>query len=77
MPEARLEINPADAATLGVGDGDKVRAAAVGGGALEVEAAVTDRVPAGCVFLPGFSAAAPVARLLGGAGHPRVTVEKL
>jgi predicted molibdopterin-dependent oxidoreductase YjgC len=77
VPEARLEINPADAATLGVASGDKVRAAAAGGGALDVEAAVTDRVPAGCVFLPTFSATAPVARLLAGGGHPSVKVEKL
>jgi predicted molibdopterin-dependent oxidoreductase YjgC len=77
LPEARLEINPADAATLGIVDGDRVRAAAAAGGAVEVEAAVTDRVPAGCVFLPGFSAAAPVARLLKAGGHPKVTVVKI
>ena len=47
MPEARLEINPADAARLGVTDGDTVRASAEAGGALEVEATVTDRVPEG------------------------------
>ena len=77
VPEARLEINPADAARLGVADGDMVRAAAAAGGAVEVEAAVTDRVPAGCVFLPGFSAAAPVARLLKSGGHPKVAVTKI
>ena len=77
MPEARLEINPADAAKLGVAEGDMVRAAAEAGGAVEVEAAVTDRVPAGSVFLPGFSATAPVARLLKAGGHPKVKVEKI
>ncbi len=54
-----------------------VRAAAAAGGALEVEAAVTDRVPAGCVFLPTFSAAAPAARLLKTGGHAKVTVAKV
>jgi len=77
VPEARLEINPSDAVSLGVTDGDKVRAIAAAGGAVEVEAAVTDRVPAGCVFLPSFSAIAPVARLLKGAGHPKVTIKKV
>ena len=33
VPEARLEINPADAATLGVAEGDMVRVSAAGGGA--------------------------------------------
>ena len=77
LPEARLEINPADAAALGIASGDMVRAAAVGGGALTVEAAVTDSVPVGCVFLPTFSATAPAARLLGAGGHPAVKVEKI
>ena len=77
LPEARLEIHPADAATLGVADGDKVRAVAAAGDAVEVEAHVTDRVPAGSVFLPNFSAVAPVARLLKAGGHPKVTVTKI
>ncbi len=77
MPEARLEINPADATRLGVTDGDAVRASAEAGGALEVEATVTDRVPEGTVFLPGFSATAPVSRLLRSGGHPKVKVEKV
>jgi predicted molibdopterin-dependent oxidoreductase YjgC len=77
MPEARLEINPADAARLGVAEGDTVRASAEAGGALEVEAMVTERVPEGTVFLPGFSAQAPVARLLRSGGWPTVKVEKI
>jgi predicted molibdopterin-dependent oxidoreductase YjgC len=76
-PEARLEISPADAGKLGVSEGDTVRVSAESGGALEVEAAVTDRIPAGSVFLPGFSAVAPVSRLLKTGGHPKVKVEKL
>jgi len=76
MPEARLEINPADAARLGVAQGDTVRASAEAGGVLDVEAVVTDRVPAGALFLPGFSPQVPVSRLLKSGGRPTVKVEK-
>jgi anaerobic selenocysteine-containing dehydrogenase len=62
-PEALLQINPADAAGLGVAEGDMVKVSA-GGASLEVKAAVTSRIPAGVVFLPGFSQTAPVSRLL-------------
>ncbi len=76
VADARLEVNPADAAGLGIAEGGKVRVSA-GVAWVEVEAAVTDRVPAGCVFLPGFSAAAPAARLLAAGGHPQVSVAKI
>ncbi len=77
VPEARLELAPADAAPLGVSDGDAVSVSARSGGTIQVEATVTDRVPAGTVFLPGFSANAPVSRLLGTGGHTNVKVEKI
>jgi formate dehydrogenase (NADP+) alpha subunit len=77
VPEARLEISPADAAKLGVSEGDRVRVSAEAGGALEVEAAVSDRAQPGAVFMPGFSAQAPVSRLLKGGGRPGVKVEKI
>jgi predicted molibdopterin-dependent oxidoreductase YjgC len=76
VAEARLEMNPTDASALGVLDGDRVRVSAEAGGELEMGAAVTGRVPAGAVFLPGFSATAPVSRLRSSAGHPKVRVEK-
>jgi predicted molibdopterin-dependent oxidoreductase YjgC len=76
VPEVRLEVNPKDATSAGVSNGDKVRVTAEEGGTVEVEAAVTTRVPAGVVFLPGFSAAAPVSRLLKSGGQPNVRVEK-
>jgi formate dehydrogenase major subunit len=76
VAEARLEINPGDATAAGVADGDIVRVSSEAGATLEVAAAVTGRVPSGIVFLPGFSATAPVSRLRGSAGHPRVKVEK-
>jgi formate dehydrogenase (NADP+) alpha subunit len=76
-PEAWLEIDPTDAARLGVSDGDPVRVSAAAGGSVEVKARVSGRVPAGSVFLPGFSATAPVSRLLAAGGHPKVRVEKI
>ena len=76
VPEARLQMNPADASRLGVAEGDTVRASANAGGVLEVQVAVTDRVPEGAVFLPGFSAKVPVSRLLTSAGRTNVKVEK-
>jgi predicted molibdopterin-dependent oxidoreductase YjgC len=79
MEEARLEINPADADRLGVSNGDRVRVLARDKGAIELAAWVTGRVLAGTVFAPGFSATAPVSRLLerGPAACPAVRVERV
>jgi formate dehydrogenase alpha subunit len=63
-PEARLQVNPADASALGLAEGDVARVTAGDGAAVEVPVCVTSRVPAGVVFLPGFSQVAPVTRLL-------------
>ena len=51
VAEARLEVNPEDAARLGVKQGDRVRVSSPGG-SVEPVAWVTPRVPAGTVFLP-------------------------
>ncbi len=77
--EARLEMNPADASTLGVADGDRVKVVGRNQGSIELAAWVTGRVPAGVVFLPGFSATAPAARFFewGASGIPTVRVEPL
>jgi formate dehydrogenase major subunit len=77
VDEARLEINPADASTLGIADGDLVKVIGRTAAAIELAARVTGRVPEGAVFLPGFSATAPAARLFewGASGHPAVRVE--
>jgi predicted molibdopterin-dependent oxidoreductase YjgC len=50
-PEARLEVNPYDAARLGVHDGDMVRVTSRRG-AVTARAWVTERVAQGVVFLP-------------------------
>ncbi len=77
VEEARLEINPGDAESLGITDGDRVKVVARNMGAIELAAWVTGRVPLGAVFAPGFSATAPVARLLerGASDPPAVRVE--
>jgi predicted molibdopterin-dependent oxidoreductase YjgC len=77
VEEARLELNPADAERLQIGDGDRVKVSTRNQGAIELPAWVTARVPAGIVFAPGFSATAPVSRLLerGAAAAAAVRVE--
>ncbi len=78
--EAYLQVNPKDAATLGVASDAKVRVTAAGSGAsIEVPACVTSRVPVGIVFYPGFSPSAPVTRLLTAEdrGAVAVRVERL
>jgi formate dehydrogenase major subunit len=78
MAEASLEISPKDAAKAEVADGDRVRVTGQTGEAVEVAVRVTARVPEGLVFLPGFSAAAPVSRLQAAqGGAAAVRVERL
>ncbi len=77
--DASLEVNAEDAKQAQVNDGDRVRVVSQHGGSVEVLAQVTSRVPAGVVFLPGFSESAPVSRLLGreGSAMPAVRLERL
>jgi len=51
VPEAYVEVNPRDAARLGIGDGDRVRVSSRRG-SITVTAVVTARVPEGTVFIP-------------------------
>jgi len=50
LPEERIEISAADAAALGVADGEEV-AVRSRRGELKVKAGITDRVPSGTVFM--------------------------
>lgn len=50
-PEGYVEVNPDDAAELGVSDGGQVRVTSRRG-QIEARAWVTDRVPRGLVFAP-------------------------
>lgn len=63
-PEALLELNRADAERLGVADGAVVVVSGAQG-SVEVRARVTERVPAGIVFLPWFSPEVRTNRLFG------------
>jgi predicted molibdopterin-dependent oxidoreductase YjgC len=63
-PEERLEINPQDAARLGVADGGLVEVASRRA-ALTVRARLTDRCRAGVVFLSFHYEEAPTNMLLG------------
>jgi formate dehydrogenase alpha subunit len=76
--DATLQVNPADAAQVKVADQDKVRVVAQAGGSIEVLVDLTTGVPQGVVFLPGFSATAPVTRLLGreDSAPPAVRIER-
>jgi len=62
VPEGRLELNPADAARLGIEDGAKVRVSSRRG-SIEPVAWVTDRVSPGLVFMPFHYVEAPANRL--------------
>jgi formate dehydrogenase alpha subunit len=79
VEEARLEVNPVDAEGLGIEDGERVKVVGQTLASIEVSTWVAERVPVGAVFLPGFSASAPVTRLVehGTAALPAVRVERL
>jgi formate dehydrogenase alpha subunit len=51
VPEAYIEINPADAKRLGIIEGNKVNVTSRRG-SLTINANVTERVPSGTVFMP-------------------------
>ncbi len=61
-PEARVEINPADAVLMGIGDGQVVRVASRRD-AIVLRASVTEKTSAGVVFIP-FHFAEAAANLL-------------
>jgi predicted molibdopterin-dependent oxidoreductase YjgC len=67
--EEFLEINPADAQALGIGQNRPV-VVQNGVAALELSAALTDAVPAGSVFLPLYYQGGIVNRLLHADGSP-------
>lgn len=79
VPEARAAFNPADAERLSLAEGDTVSIAAEGDKKIDMPVTLTEAVPAGSVFVPGFSAKAPVTRLLtrGLEGAVTVTVERV
>ena len=72
--EARLRLNPADAETLRVLEGETVRVSGRAGSAVEAPVSLDTRTPPGIVFLPGFSPEVPINHLLGREGSPAPAV---
>jgi len=62
MPEAFVEINPADAVQLGIKNGDNVRVTSRRGN-ITLNADTTERVEEGVVFIPFHYCEAAVNRL--------------
>ena len=71
-PDPYLEINPADATTLGLSDGDMVTVASPHG-SITRQTKVSDATPAGAVFVPEGYNESPVGQLLSEA-YERVSV---
>ncbi len=69
-------LHPADAATLGVAQGDRIRVVGPHG-SLELPAHIDDQVRPGTVWIPEGLADAPVGALLDGVYPVRVRVEKI
>jgi len=69
MKEGEVEINPADAAKLGIADGDKVKVASRRGEVV-AKANVTEASPAGVVFMTFHFAESPANRLTNPALDP-------
>lgn len=78
VPEAVLEVSPADGNKLGLANGDAARVVSRSG-AVEVKVQLTEKTPAGAVFLPGFSAAVPLNSLFAedGIAAPAVRIERI
>ncbi|MBS3791447.1 MAG: formate dehydrogenase subunit alpha [Candidatus Bipolaricaulota bacterium] len=62
VPKAYVEMNPADASSLEVEEGEKVKVSSRRG-EIEIKTKVTDRVPEGTVFIPFHFAEAAANRL--------------
>jgi len=79
VAEAVLQVSSEDAKTLGLAKGDRVAVSAPNGGVVETTVHITPSMPAGVVFLPGFSPEAPVTRLIDAeeAGLTAVRVQRL
>ena len=79
MPEARMQMNAADAQGLGLSEGDQVKVTADGDRSIELPVTLTARTPESIVFVPASSAEAPVSRLLERqpSGVTRVAVERI
>ena len=75
-PEAILEMNPADAAGIGIADGDRV-AVFSRRGRITTRAGITERVPPGVVFASFHFSESPINRLTNDALDPIAKIPEL
>ena len=75
-PKAAVDINPADAAALGLRSGTMVVVESATG-SLEIEARLTEEVPMGTVYIPFHFAEAPANRLTSRTLDPRSKIPDL
>jgi predicted molibdopterin-dependent oxidoreductase YjgC len=75
-PEAYVEINPKDAAALGIGDEEEVKVSSRRG-EIVIKAKVTDKVPLKTVFIPFHFAEAAANKLTIAALDPKAKIPEL
>ncbi|MFW6071455.1 MAG: formate dehydrogenase subunit alpha [Candidatus Bipolaricaulota bacterium] len=76
VPEAYVEMNPADAESLEVEEGEKVKISSRRG-EIEINTKVTDRVPEGTIFVPFHFAEAAANRLTNSVLDPIAKIPEL
>ncbi len=76
VPEAYVEVNPADADSLAVEEGDEVKVSSRRG-EIEIKTKITDRVPEGTVFIPFHFAEAAANRLTNSVLDPIAKIPEL
>jgi len=76
VPEAYIEVNPADAGSLAVEEGEKVKVSSRRG-EIEIKTRITDRVPEGTVFIPFHFAEAAANRLTNSVLDPIAKIPEL
>ena len=76
VPEAYVEVNPADAESLAVEEGDEVKVSSRRG-EIEINTKITDRVPEGTIFIPFHFAEAAANRLTNSVLDPIAKIPEL
>ena len=76
IDRAFVEVNPADAKALGIGEGDRVKVSSRRG-SVEVDAKVTEKVGQGVIFMPFHFAEAAANTLTNSALDPKSKIPEL
>lgn len=71
----RIQVSEADGARLGITTGDEISISA-GGAAVAAKATVTERVPAGHIYLSSLAQGGAVARIFGNGHLPAVSISR-